>query len=92
MRVTLSLRNHYEKVENGNAIPTAAKSEPTMDDLLDRFLVIGTADTVTRQIKRLKELVGITHFNCSFWFGDLDQKRVLRSMERFAKDVMPAVA
>ena len=92
MRVTLSLRNHYEKVENGHAIATPAKSEPTMDDLLDRFLVIGTADTCIRQIKRLKELVGITHFNCSFWFGDMDQKRVLRSMERFSKDVMPAVA
>ena len=63
-----------------------------MDDLLDRFLVIGTPDTCIRQIKRLQELVGITHFNCSFWFGDMDQKRVLRSMERFSKEVMPAVA
>ena len=93
MRVTLSLRNHYEKVENGNAIPVPApKTEPDMDDLLDRFLVIGTPDTCIRQIKRLQELVGITHFNCSFWFGDLDQKRVLRSMERFAREVMPAFA
>src|SRR2546425_7348843 len=38
---------------------------------------------------RLRELVGITHFNCSFWFGDLAQARVLRSMERFAREVMP---
>jgi len=92
MRVTLSLRNHYEKVEKGNAIATPAKNEPSMEDLLERFLVIGSADTCIRQIKRLQELVGITHFNCSFWFGDMDQKRVLRSMERFSKDVMPAVA
>jgi hypothetical protein len=35
--------------------------------------------------------VGITHFNASFWFGDLEQARILRSMERFARDVMPAV-
>jgi len=34
--------------------------------------------------------VGITHFNCSFWFADVDQARVLRSMERFAREVMPA--
>jgi len=92
MRVTLSLRNHYEKVEKGNAIATPAKNEPSMEDLLERFLVIGSADTCIRQIKRLQELVGITHFNCSFWLGDMDQKRVLGSMERFAKDVMPAVA
>jgi alkanesulfonate monooxygenase SsuD/methylene tetrahydromethanopterin reductase-like flavin-dependent oxidoreductase (luciferase family) len=91
MRVTLSLRNNYERVENGNAVPIPAKTEPTIDELLDRYLVIGTPDTVIRQIKRVKELVGITHFNCSFWFGDLSQARVLRSMELFAKDVMPAV-
>jgi hypothetical protein len=35
--------------------------------------------------------MGISHFNCSFWFGDMDQKRVLRSMERFSKEVMPAL-
>jgi alkanesulfonate monooxygenase SsuD/methylene tetrahydromethanopterin reductase-like flavin-dependent oxidoreductase (luciferase family) len=90
--VTLSLRNHYEKVENGNAIAIPGPKEPDIDDLLDRFLVIGTPDTCIRQIRRLRELVGITHFNCSFWFGDMEQARVLRSMERFAQEVMPAVA
>jgi luciferase family oxidoreductase group 1 len=92
MRVTLSLRSHYEQVENGKAIPVIAKTEPDMEDLLERYLVIGTPDTCVRQIKRLQEVVGITHFNCSFWFGDMEQKRVLRSMERFAKEVMPALA
>jgi alkanesulfonate monooxygenase SsuD/methylene tetrahydromethanopterin reductase-like flavin-dependent oxidoreductase (luciferase family) len=92
MRVTLSLRNNYERVEQGNAIPVPGKTEPDIDDLLDRYLVIGTPDTVIRQIKRVRELVGISHFNCSFWFGDLDQARVLRSMELFAREVMPAVA
>ncbi len=90
MRVTLSLRNHYERVERGRAIPVPAPTEPDVDDLLDRFLVIGTPDTVIRQITRVRDLVGITHFNCSFWFGDLAQPRVLRSMELFAREVMPA--
>jgi alkanesulfonate monooxygenase SsuD/methylene tetrahydromethanopterin reductase-like flavin-dependent oxidoreductase (luciferase family) len=53
-------------------------------------VVVGTPDTVTRQIQRIKDMVGINHFNCSFWFGDLDQKRVLKSMELFAHEVMPA--
>jgi alkanesulfonate monooxygenase SsuD/methylene tetrahydromethanopterin reductase-like flavin-dependent oxidoreductase (luciferase family) len=90
MRVTLSLRNHYERVEQGRAIPVPAPKEPDVDDLLDRYLVIGTPDTVIRQITRIREHVGITHFNCSFWFGDLEHARVLRSMELFARDVMPA--
>ena len=90
MRVTLSLRNNYERVENGNAVPVPAKTEPTIDELIDRYLVIGTPDTVIRQIKRVKELVGITHFNCSFWFGDLEHPRIMKSMELFAKEVLPA--
>jgi alkanesulfonate monooxygenase SsuD/methylene tetrahydromethanopterin reductase-like flavin-dependent oxidoreductase (luciferase family) len=92
MRVTLSLRNHYERVEGGRAIPVPAPQEPDVDDLLDRFLVIGTPETCIRQIERLRRDVGITHFNCSFWFGDLEQARVLRSMELFAREVMPAFA
>jgi alkanesulfonate monooxygenase SsuD/methylene tetrahydromethanopterin reductase-like flavin-dependent oxidoreductase (luciferase family) len=90
MRVTLSLRHHYERVERGRAIPVPAPNEPDVDDLLDRFLVIGTPDVCIRQIRRLQEAVGISHFNCSFWFSDVDQARVLRSMERFAREVMPA--
>jgi luciferase family oxidoreductase group 1 len=90
MRVTLSLRNHTERVERGRAIAVPMASEPDTDDLLDRFLVIGTPETVIRQIRRLEELVGITHFNCSFWFGDLEHPRILKSMELFAREVMPA--
>jgi alkanesulfonate monooxygenase SsuD/methylene tetrahydromethanopterin reductase-like flavin-dependent oxidoreductase (luciferase family) len=90
MRVTLSLRNQYERVEQGRAIPVPAPKEPDTDDLLDRFLIIGTPDTVIRQIKRVEEVVGITHFNCSFWFGDLEHARVMRSMQRFAREVLPA--
>jgi luciferase family oxidoreductase group 1 len=90
MRVTLSLRHGRERVEQGRAIPVPAADEPDVDDLLDRFLVIGTPDTCIRQIERIRELVGITHFNASFWFGDLEHARVLRSMELFAREVMPA--
>jgi luciferase family oxidoreductase group 1 len=90
MRVTLSLRNNYERVENGHAIPVPAPNEPTTEDLLERFLIIGTPDTVIRQIKRLQDLVGIDHFNGSFWFGDMDQQHVLKSMRLFAEQVMPA--
>jgi alkanesulfonate monooxygenase SsuD/methylene tetrahydromethanopterin reductase-like flavin-dependent oxidoreductase (luciferase family) len=92
MRVTLSLRHHRERVEAGRAIAVPGPDEPSIDDLLDRFLVIGTPDTCIRQIGRIRDLVGITHFNCSFWFGELERARVLRSMELFAREVMPAFA
>jgi len=76
----------------GRAIAVPGPDEPSLEDLLDRFLVIGTPDTCIRQIGRIRDLVGITHFNCSFWFGDLEQARVLRSMEMFGREVMPAFA
>ncbi len=91
MRVTLSLRNHYEQVENGKAMPIVAQNEPDIEDLINRYLIIGSPETCIHQIKTLQSVMGISHFNCSFWFGDMDQKRVLRSMERFAKEVMPAI-
>jgi alkanesulfonate monooxygenase SsuD/methylene tetrahydromethanopterin reductase-like flavin-dependent oxidoreductase (luciferase family) len=90
MRVTLSLRNNYSRVENGHAIPVPFDNEPSTDDILDKFSVIGTPDTCIRQIRRLQEAMGIDHFNCSFYFGDLKQDQVLRSMRLFAEEVMPA--
>jgi len=92
MRVTLSLRHHRERVENGVAIPVPGQTEPGIDELLEHMFVFGTPDACIRQVNRLREQVGITHFNCNFWFGDLEHKRVLRSMERFSREVMPAFA
>jgi luciferase family oxidoreductase group 1 len=90
MRVTLSLRNGYERVEDGHAMPVPYANEPSVEDFLDGFSVIGTPDTCIRQLRRLQEIMHIDHFNCSFSFGDLPQAQVLASMRRFARDVMPA--
>ncbi|HXA95132.1 MAG TPA: hypothetical protein VN323_06220, partial [Candidatus Dormibacteraeota bacterium] len=80
----------YERVEAGRAVAVPFPDEPTTEDLLEKFSVIGTPDTCIRQIKRLQEAMRNDHFNCSFWFGDLTQTQVLRSMRLFARDVMPA--
>ena len=90
MRVTLSLRNNYSRVDGGRAIAVPFENEPSTDDLLDRFSVIGTPDQCIRQLRRLQDAMGIDHFNCSFWFGDLKQAQILRSMRLFAEEVMPA--
>jgi len=90
MRVTLSLRNNYSQVDNGHAVDLPLPNEPTTDAIMDEFTVIGTPDQCIRQIRRLQDTMGIDHFNCSFWFGDLKQKQVLRSMRLFSEQVMPA--
>ena len=51
---------------------------------------MGTPKQCVARLGELREAMGIDHFNASFWFGDLPHERVLRSMELFAREVMPA--
>jgi alkanesulfonate monooxygenase SsuD/methylene tetrahydromethanopterin reductase-like flavin-dependent oxidoreductase (luciferase family) len=90
MRVTLSLRNNYQRVEHGHALAVPFDNEPSTADILEKFSVIGTPETCIEQIRRLHDAMRIDHFNASFWFGDLTQPQVLRSMRLFAEEVMPA--
>ena len=90
MRVTLSLRQGLERVEKGRAQAIPFDTEPSDRDLLDRYFVMGNPETCIARLKELQDAMGIDHFNANFWFGDLEQSRVLSSMELFAKEVMPA--
>jgi len=90
MRVTLSLRQGLERVDKGRAVAVPFENEPTTQDLIDNYFVIGTPKQCIAKIEAVREAMGIDHFNASCWFGDLPQEKVLRSMELFAKEVMPA--
>ncbi|MGI9408470.1 MAG: LLM class flavin-dependent oxidoreductase [Hyphomicrobiaceae bacterium] len=91
MRVTLSLRQGLERVENGHAIAVPFDTEPSTDELLDRYFVMGTPETCIAKIKQLRAVMGIDHFNASFWFGDLSHDQVLNSMTLFAEEVLPVL-
>lgn len=90
MRVTLSLRQGLERVDQGRAIAVPFDKEPTDQELLDNYFVIGTPQQCVAKIEAIREAMGIDHFNASCWFGDVPHDKVLRSMELFAKEVMPA--
>ena len=60
------------------------------EELLEHYFVVGTPETCIARLKALEEAMGIDHFNANFWFGDLAEARVLKSMELFAEEVMPA--
>lgn len=92
MRVTLSLRRGYARVASGRATAIPFENEPPLETLMRDWMTIGTPDQVYDQICRYRDEVGITHFNCSFWSGDMPHEKVLRSMERFAAEVMPRFA
>ncbi len=91
MRVTLSLRQGLQRIDKGRAIAVPFDNEPTEEELLERYFVMGTPKACVAKIKQIQEAMGINHFNASFWFGDLPQEKVLRSMTLFANEVMPAL-
>jgi luciferase family oxidoreductase group 1 len=90
MRVTLSLRQGLERVEKGHAVAIPFDDEPDTRDLLDRYFIMGTPKTCIAKLEELREAMKIDHFNANFWFGDLEEARVLRSMKLFSEEVMPA--
>lgn len=53
--------------------------------------VFGGPETCVGILKRIIEVVGTTHIGLTFHFGGLSRERVLKSMERCAKLVLPAL-
>jgi alkanesulfonate monooxygenase SsuD/methylene tetrahydromethanopterin reductase-like flavin-dependent oxidoreductase (luciferase family) len=51
---------------------------------------MGTPKTCIEKLRELEDVMKIDHFNANFWFGDLEQDQVMRSMKLFAEEVMPA--
>ena len=90
MRVTLSLRQGLQRVEQGRAVAVPFDTEPSDDDLLERYFVMGTPETCIDRLNALRDAMGIDHFNASFYFGDLKHEQVMRSMQLFHEEVMPA--
>ena len=55
-------------------------------------LIVGSPQTVLEQVHKTVRVTGINYLLSSFAFGDLQQVQYMRSMELFAKDVMPSLA
>jgi hypothetical protein len=53
--------------------------------------VFGSPETCARSLERIAKVVGTTHVGLCFHFGGLSQDRVLKSMERCARFVLPAL-
>jgi len=61
------------------------------DDLGERSIVTGTREHVIDHLRRV-EAAGIEEVICYFSYGALPHADVLRQMERFSTDVLPAFA
>jgi alkanesulfonate monooxygenase SsuD/methylene tetrahydromethanopterin reductase-like flavin-dependent oxidoreductase (luciferase family) len=63
-------------------------STVTWEGLVAETLAFGSPDTVARHMARMRE-IGVGHVMCWMNFGGLAQDKVRRSMELFAREVMP---
>ena len=73
----------------GLAVEQEQPNEPDPNLMYDEWLIFGDAEIAQRKLQRLLNTTGITYLNCVFAIGRLEHKEVMKSMERFARDVMP---
>jgi alkanesulfonate monooxygenase SsuD/methylene tetrahydromethanopterin reductase-like flavin-dependent oxidoreductase (luciferase family) len=62
------------------------------EDLVrEEIIIVGSPDSVGEQIERLSAELGFGAMNVLMCIGDMSHERVVRSMDLFARDVMPAL-
>lgn len=59
------------------------------DQIVAQGANFGTVDAVVDRLRLLRDDIGVSHYIGWFNVGGLDHKKVMRSMERFANEVMP---
>jgi alkanesulfonate monooxygenase SsuD/methylene tetrahydromethanopterin reductase-like flavin-dependent oxidoreductase (luciferase family) len=69
----------------------SALSKITTDDVWERGTAFGSPDRVIAQMKRYMHEAGATSFLHQMRIGGLEHDKVMRSMELYAKHVMPAL-
>jgi alkanesulfonate monooxygenase SsuD/methylene tetrahydromethanopterin reductase-like flavin-dependent oxidoreductase (luciferase family) len=69
----------------------ATLSTVTAEDVWERGTCFGSPQRVTELMKRYMRETGTTYFMTQMRCGGLEHKKALRSMELFAKHVMPAL-
>ncbi len=89
LRVANALRNNRQKVVKGVPIEEALAEEPNLDVMYNEWLLFGTPDTVNKKLERLLARTGITYLNGVFAIGRLPHETTRRSINLFAKEVMP---
>jgi len=75
------------------AIPRdpALLSRVTVDDVWERGTSFGSPERVTELMKRYMRRTGTTHWMAQMRCGGVVHSKALRSMELFARYVMPAL-
>ncbi len=72
--------------------PAGGDRPPQFDQIKDGGRgIAGAPDTVVRMIKSQMEEAGTNYFVAQFAFGDLTPSEVMRTVDLFTREVMPAL-
>ncbi len=69
---------------------TRTNAPATLDYVFENRAIVGDPDYCVRRIELLKR-AGVRHLGCNFAIGGLSHEKATRSMELFAREVMPRV-
>ncbi len=61
----------------------------SFDRFVSDFCIIGSPETVTSRIKELTDRIDVSHLLCSLNYITLDHSLCIKSMELFAREVIP---
>lgn len=90
-RIAGALKGGWAQADGAWVEETPGQDEPTDAEILER-VIVGSAEECAEKLLRDWRAVRPTHVSCFTQFGGIDGRRALASMERFGRDVMPAVA
>jgi alkanesulfonate monooxygenase SsuD/methylene tetrahydromethanopterin reductase-like flavin-dependent oxidoreductase (luciferase family) len=81
---------NYLRLVHGDTGGRAAYLADFEARLAEGLHVVGSPETVKKQVQEHLHITGSNYFVGSFFFGTLTSEQTLRSMRLFAKEVMPA--
>ncbi len=89
-RIAMAMRQGYGELDGAFLKETPAADEPPLEEIVEHTL-IGDAETVAEKLVRDIEALQPSHMSCFMAIPGISQDRVLKSMERFGKEVLPMV-
>lgn len=84
-------KNFYFLFQKYGRMPKHPRPAKFSEIIADGRAVAGSPKTVTEMVRTQMSETGCDYFVGQFAFGDLSQDETLRSIDLFAKDVMPAL-
>lgn len=82
---TLNLRSKRNELNNQD------REHDVIDLVVKTHAIIGTIEEVIEKISSCHREIKFSHLIANFCFADMEEERVFKSMEKFAKFVMPVI-